>query len=215
MGFRNREFTIFPVKFPDSREFGRRRVRSALRRQGGTRVRTRTFPFVIRQFSYFVDACIFLGIRSRGRSCKGWLAPRSSEACFAWAESRPRGTTASGAKRPLAKIVSQLARWLVGSSSRSLHCLRARLRALCVFVLVANPNTAPTRCCLNYRFCLDLQSPESAPKLTVHYDEGWRLHQPAYCGKVVSTNVGCGRSDGKNSSTAPGLLAKRRIEGWR
>jgi hypothetical protein len=36
----------FPVKFPVSREFARRRVRSALRRQGGSLVRARTFRFV-------------------------------------------------------------------------------------------------------------------------------------------------------------------------
>jgi hypothetical protein len=35
----------FPVKFPVSREFARRRVRSALRRQGGSRVRTSVFQF--------------------------------------------------------------------------------------------------------------------------------------------------------------------------
>jgi hypothetical protein len=34
----------FPVKFPVGREFARRRVRSALRRQGETLVRTATFP---------------------------------------------------------------------------------------------------------------------------------------------------------------------------
>jgi hypothetical protein len=42
----------------------------------------------------------------------------------------------------------------------------------------------------------------------MHFEEGWRLRQPAYCGKVVSTKVGCGRFDGKNSRAAPGLLAK-------
>src|SRR5437868_11643087 len=36
-----------------------------------------------------------------------------------------------------------------------------------------------------------------------HQDEGWYLHQPAYCGKVVSTIAGCGPSKGKPSSTSP------------
>jgi hypothetical protein len=38
------EIAKFPVKFPVSREFARRRVRSALRRQGGSLVRTAIFP---------------------------------------------------------------------------------------------------------------------------------------------------------------------------
>jgi hypothetical protein len=49
--------------------------------------------------------------------------------------------------------------------------------------------------------------------LVVHCEEGCRLHQPAGCGKVVSTKVGCGRFDSKNSGAAPGLLAKRRVHG--
>jgi hypothetical protein len=40
----------------------------------------------------------------------------------------------------------------------------------------------------------------------MHCEEGWRLYQPANCGKVVSTRVGCGRFGGKNSRSAPGLL---------
>jgi hypothetical protein len=42
-----------------------------------------------------------------------------------------------------------------------------------------------------------------------HYEEGWRLHQPANCGKVVSTKVGCGRFDGKYSRAAPGFLGEK------
>jgi hypothetical protein len=42
----------------------------------------------------------------------------------------------------------------------------------------------------------------------MHRDEGWRLHQPASCGKVVSTKVGCGRFNGKLNRSAPGLLVK-------
>jgi hypothetical protein len=42
----------------------------------------------------------------------------------------------------------------------------------------------------------------------MHCEEGWRLYQPANCGKVVSTKVGCGRFGGKYSRAVPGLLAK-------
>jgi hypothetical protein len=41
-----------------------------------------------------------------------------------------------------------------------------------------------------------------------HYEEGWRLHQPANCGKVVSTKVGCGRFDGKYSRPRQAFLEK-------
>jgi hypothetical protein len=54
-----------------------------------------------------------------------------------------------------------------------------------------------------------LQSLDPDPILTPHCEEGWRLHQPANCGKVVSTRVGCGRFDGKKSRVAPSLLAKK------
>jgi hypothetical protein len=49
--FKNRlckpKTAIFPVKIPVCREFGRRQVRSVLRPQCGSPVRTMTFPFVI------------------------------------------------------------------------------------------------------------------------------------------------------------------------
>jgi hypothetical protein len=44
--------------------------------------------------------------------------------------------------------------------------------------------------------------------LELHLDEGWHLHQPAYCGKVVSTKVGCGRFSGKFSRAVPALIVK-------
>ena len=55
---------------------------------------------------------------------------------------------------------------------------------------------------------LALRSANPAHILGIHHDEGWRLHQPASCGKVVSTKVGCGRFNGKLSRFAPGLLVK-------
>src|SRR3954469_12357094 len=45
MGCQSLKIALFPVKFPVCREFTRRQVRSALRRQGGSLVRTATFPF--------------------------------------------------------------------------------------------------------------------------------------------------------------------------
>jgi hypothetical protein len=42
------------------------------------------------------------------------------------------------------------------------------------------------------------------PKISAHHDESWRSHQPASRGKVVSTQVGCGRNlIGKHSGSAP------------
>ena len=43
-GLGNPEIAEFPVRFPVSREFAWRRVRSALRRQRGSLVRTAIFP---------------------------------------------------------------------------------------------------------------------------------------------------------------------------
>jgi hypothetical protein len=45
----------------------------------------------------------------------------------------------------------------------------------------------------------------------MHCEEGWRLYQPANCGKVVSTKVGCGRFDGKYSRAVPGSLQKESL----
>ena len=53
-----------------------------------------------------------------------------------------------------------------------------------------------------------LQPLEAAPTLMMHFDEGWHLHQPAYCGKVVSTKVGCGRFGGKFSRAVPALIMR-------
>ena len=47
------------------------------------------------------------------------------------------------------------------------------------------------------------------PIFVMHQDEGWHLHQPAYCGKVVSTKVGCGRFYGKLSRAVPALAVTR------
>ena len=46
-GLRAARIARFPVKFPVCREFARRQVRSALRRQCGSRVRTTTFLLMI------------------------------------------------------------------------------------------------------------------------------------------------------------------------
>lgn len=62
----------------------------------------------------------------------------------------------------------------------------------------------------NWSMRSGLQSLDPDPILTPHCEEGWRLHQPANCGKVVSTKVGSGRFDGNNSRAAPGLLARKR-----
>jgi hypothetical protein len=42
----------------------------------------------------------------------------------------------------------------------------------------------------------------------MHLDEGWHLHQPALLRQGGSTNVGCGRSNGKLSRVVPALIAK-------
>ena len=44
--------------------------------------------------------------------------------------------------------------------------------------------------------------------LVMHLDEGWHLHQPASLRQGGSTNVGCGRFNGKLSRAVPALVAK-------
>jgi hypothetical protein len=48
-----------------------------------------------------------------------------------------------------------------------------------------------------------LEHSQLGPIYKIHQDEGWYLHQPTRCGKVVSTIVGCGHFDGNPSSTSP------------
>jgi hypothetical protein len=88
----------FPVKFPVSREFAWRPVRSALRCQGGSPVRTRIFPFPILPMR-----TISWGPVARANLPKMDGSPGASEACPACVENRSLRPTAFGAKRPFTK----------------------------------------------------------------------------------------------------------------
>jgi hypothetical protein len=101
----------FPVKFPVSREFAWRRVRSALRRQGGSLVRTRTFRFVIRE-------------AFRSTNAQHYIA-RAKAACFGLAENQPLERPLSGHKRSFAGKRCYAADW-VGQQFTSGECLAGR-----------------------------------------------------------------------------------------
>jgi hypothetical protein len=101
IGSRSPEIAKFPVKFPVSREFGWRQVRSALRPQGGSPVRTRIFPFPILPMR-----TISWGPVARANLPKMDGPPGASEACPACVENRSlRPTAFGGAKRTFDEAV--------------------------------------------------------------------------------------------------------------
>jgi hypothetical protein len=112
-------------------------------------------------------------------------------------------TTAFGAKRSLARIVNWIARQVdelpqkpsLFPDAIATHNKTYPENSSEFLVFVANSKTLKLLYQMVPRVSLtsSLQSPEADPTSMMHLDEGWHLHQPAYCGKVVSTNVGCGR----------------------
>jgi hypothetical protein len=58
------------AEFPVSREFAWRGVRSALRRQGGSLVRTGHYRRFLHEFSHFGDVYNFLASGAKGEAAK-------------------------------------------------------------------------------------------------------------------------------------------------